>query len=128
VLRDITVRKGTQEALRIAHDNLRDAKEAAEFANAAKHQFLSRASHELRTPMSHVLGYAQLLENEPLTGEQHDNIQKILSSGRHLLELINRILAVAQTSSDDLSFLEIQPHDAVRPALSGESPLPDKSA
>ncbi len=77
-----------------------------ETALRAKTEFLSRASHELRTPMNHVLGFAQLLAMDPLTSEQGDSVQQILTSGGHLLQLIDRILAVAQSRSDDLRFLD----------------------
>jgi CheY-like chemotaxis protein len=77
-----------------------------ETALRAKVEFLSRASHELRTPMSQVLGFAQLLEMDALTGEQAVNVQQILTSGHRLLQLIDRILAVADPSDDDVNFLE----------------------
>jgi DNA-binding response OmpR family regulator len=77
-----------------------------ETALRAKGDFLSCASHELRTPMNHVLGFARLLEMDALTPEQTKSVQQILASGEHLLELIDRILEVGQTSSLDLSFLE----------------------
>jgi DNA-binding response OmpR family regulator len=77
-----------------------------ETALRAKEEFLSRASHELRTPMNHVLGFAQLLEKEALTGAQTAKVQQILASGQHLLQLIDRILAVAKTSPANLNFLE----------------------
>jgi DNA-binding response OmpR family regulator len=63
----------------------------------AKDEFLSRASHELRTPMNHVLGFAQLLERHALTSAQAGSVQQILSSGQHLLRLIDRILAVSKS-------------------------------
>lgn len=80
----------------------------AELAAAlrVKSEFLSRASHELRTPMNHVLGFARLLELDSLTAEQPESVQQILTSGRHLLELIDRILAVSKFEPDDVSFLE----------------------
>ena len=77
-----------------------------ETALHAKDEFLSRASHELRTPMSHVLGFAQLLEMDKLTREQEESVQQILTSGRHLLTLIDRILKVSRSEPNDLSFLE----------------------
>jgi DNA-binding response OmpR family regulator len=80
--------------------------EELEKALQAKGEFLSRASHELRTPMNHVLGFAQLLEKGALTPAQAGSVLQILTSGQHLLRLINRILAVSKSQSDDLSFLE----------------------
>jgi DNA-binding response OmpR family regulator len=71
----------------------------------AKSELLSRASHELRTPMNHILGFAQLLaSNNGLTEKQEANVQHILSSGRRLLALIDHILAFAKADPSDLSF------------------------
>ncbi len=103
------------ENLRTANADLerRVSERTAELQAAlkAKSDFLSQASHELRTPMNHVLGFAQLLELDPLNEEQQASVQHILSSGRHLLTLIDRILAVSGSKPEDLSFLETQlPH------------------
>ena len=87
---------------------MRERTAELESALQAKSEFLSRASHELRTPMNHVLGFAQLLELDSLTAEQSDSVRHILTSGRHLLTLIDRILAVSQSSPEELSFLETQ--------------------
>ena len=72
----------------------------------AKGEMLSRASHELRTPMNHILGFAQLLEMDALTADQHSSVHEILHSGDHLLRLIDRILAASEADPDDLSFLD----------------------
>ncbi len=72
----------------------------------AKGELLSRASHELRTPMNHILGFAQLLEMDTLTPDQTTSVGGILSSGEHLLGLIDQILAASESEPDDLSFLE----------------------
>jgi signal transduction histidine kinase len=103
---------GLHEGVRAANDALeqRVAERTAELEAAlkAKSNFLSQASHELRTPMNHVLGFAQLLELDPLTPEQEESVEQILVSGRHLLTLIDRILAVSESKSSDLGFLETQ--------------------
>ena len=103
---------GLHESLRSTNAELenrvRERTAELESALQAKSEFLSRASHELRTPMNHVLGFAQLLELDSLSAEQSDSVRHILTSGRHLLTLIDRILAVSQSSPEELSFLETQ--------------------
>jgi DNA-binding response OmpR family regulator len=93
-----------------------------EAALKAKGQLLSRASHELRTPMNHVLGFAQLLQMDPLTEDQSESVEQILASGGHLLRLIDRILEVAQTESTDLSFLDAQPHPGEPAMMANPNP------
>ena len=101
---------GLHATLRAANTELerRVGERTADLAAAlrAKGEFLSRASHELRTPMNHILGFAQLLEMDPLDPEQQDSVAQILTSGRHLLTLIDRILAVSASRPEDLSFPE----------------------
>ena len=115
---------GLHEKLRAANTDLerRVCERTAELAAAmqAKGEFLSRASHELRTPMNHILGFAQLLAMDAVEPEQKDNVAQILTSGTHLLGLINRILAVSESRPDDLSFLETA---ASRTGLVGETDL-----
>ena len=101
---------GLHEKLRAANTDLerRVCERTAELATAlrARSEFLSRASHELRTPMNHILGFAQLLEMDAVDPEEKDNVAQILTSGRHLLTLINRILAISESRLGDLGFLE----------------------
>jgi len=103
---------GLDENLRAANVDLerRVCERTAELQAAlhAKSDFLSQVSHELRTPMNHVLGFAQLLELDALTADQGESVDQILSSGRHLLTLIDRILAVSKSSPEELGFLETQ--------------------
>ncbi len=96
--------------LRTANNDLerrvRERTTALETALQAKGEFLSRASHELRTPMNHVLGFAQVLQKHALTNAQAGSVQQILTSGQHLLQLIDRILAVSKSQRHDLSFFD----------------------
>jgi len=101
---------GLHANLRAANADLerrvRERTAELEAALRAKSELLSRASHELRTPMNHVLGFAQLLEMDALTGSQSESVQEIISGGERLLQLIDRILALEEMSSADLDFFD----------------------
>src|ERR1700731_3478848 len=88
--RDVTERKRLDQVLREQNVELKSAKSAAEKANLAKSDFLSSMSHELRSPLNAILGFAQLLESTPPlpTVSQKENIARILQAGWDLLELI----------------------------------------
>ena len=86
----------------------------AEKANLAKSEFLSSMSHELRSPLNAILGFAQLMETgSPLpTPAQKASIDQILKAGWYLLELINEILDLALIESGKLS-LSLEPMSLV---------------
>jgi signal transduction histidine kinase/DNA-binding response OmpR family regulator len=82
-----------------ADEALRAAKEAAEVANEAKSTFLASMSHEFRTPLNAIIGYAEMLEEEAVDGGQEDllpDLGKIRSAGRHLLSVINDVLDLSK--------------------------------
>jgi PAS domain S-box-containing protein len=86
---DITLQKESEAAL------LR-AKEAAETADRAKSEFLSVVSHEIRTPINGVIGFAKMLEDSPLTTEQREQVAMIHASGMALEKLISDILDLSK--------------------------------
>ncbi len=87
---------------------LQHAKEEAETANRAKSEFLSRISHELRTPMNAILGFGQILEMQELSPRQSESIGHILKGGRHLLDLINEVLDITRFEAGHLE-LSLEP-------------------
>ncbi len=98
-------RKRLDRELQDKNIELQSAKVVAEKANRAKSDFLSSMSHELRSPLNAILGFAQLLESDspaPTAG-QRESIGQILQAGWHLLKLINEILDLAKIESGKLS-------------------------
>ena len=76
-------------------------------ANAAKSVFLSNMSHDIRTPMNAVIGFANLaLQNEDQPAKVHDYLNKILISSNHLLELINDVLEMSRIESGKIQLDE----------------------
>ncbi len=103
--RDITERKRFEDTLQENNVELERARAAAEKANLAKSDFLSSMSHELRSPLNAILGFAQLLSSDapPPSASQTASIDQILHAGWYLLELINEILDLAQIESGKIA-------------------------
>lgn len=100
VSKDITeqVRKQREQT-----QALQDALMQAQRANRAKTTFLSNMSHDIRTPMNAIIGFATIASSHMERTEQvHDCLQKILSSSNHLLGLINDILDKSRIESGKL--------------------------
>jgi signal transduction histidine kinase len=92
-------------ALQEKNNALKNAILIAEKANLAKSEFLSSMSHELRSPLNAILGFAQLIESgfPPPTPSQQEFLTHILQAGWHLLKLINEILDLAKIEHRQVS-------------------------
>ncbi|TBW36117.1 HAMP domain-containing histidine kinase [Siculibacillus lacustris] len=87
--------------------DLRRAAADAERASTAKSEFLAKMSHELRTPLNAVIGYSQMLLEEAEDTGDHSNssdFRKILSSGQHLLRLVNNVLDLSKLEAGHVEF------------------------
>jgi ligand-binding sensor domain-containing protein/nitrogen-specific signal transduction histidine kinase/ActR/RegA family two-component response regulator len=77
-------------------------RELAEHASQAKSRFLATLGHEVRTPMTGVLGMTELLLATPLNARQHGYAASIQSAGKHLLRLVNDALDLARIEAGRL--------------------------
>src|SRR5260370_10466320 len=82
-------------------------------------------SHQLRTALNSILGFAQILELGAVTEQQSDNIAHILKGGYHLLDLINEILDLARIESGRLSLSPepVRVREAIQDAVDLVRPL-----
>jgi len=88
------------EAHRVTDIKLQKAKEAAEAANEAKSRYVGSISHELRSPLNAILGYAQLLERDKSIPPHRQNAVRVVRrSSEHLSGLIDGLLDIAQIES-----------------------------
>jgi two-component system CheB/CheR fusion protein len=101
-IEDITERKEIEAGLEKAHEELKEL--AAELKRTAqvKSEFLANMSHELRTPLNSINGFSEVLYDEtfgPLNEKQKKYVNNVLTSGKHLLLLINQILDMAKVEA-----------------------------
>jgi PAS domain S-box-containing protein len=113
-IHDLTGQKQAAEQLaQLAAERLRA--EASEAANRLKGEFISRASHEMRTPLNAVLGFAQLLqaqaELDPAKTKTYAS--HIAQSGQHLLAMVNDLLDLQRAAGGQLT-LQMAPLDAAQ--------------
>ena len=125
-------RMTAEERLHGINQELQIVTDKALAANKAKSDFLSSMSHELRTPMNAILGFAQLLEDnpeEPLSSEQAECVRQILKGGNHLLQLINEVLDLARIESGrvSLSIEQVHPRMVIAGCLEMIGGLAEKS-
>jgi two-component system CheB/CheR fusion protein len=101
-IEDITERREIENGLEKAHEELKEL--AAELKRTArvKSEFLANMSHELRTPLNSINGFSEVLYDEtfgPLNEKQKKYVNNVLTSGKHLLLLINQILDMAKVEA-----------------------------
>ena len=84
---------------RMQEEKLKKAYVAAENANKAKTEFLNNMSHDIRTPMTVILGYNHLMKSQLTESKQLDYQKKIEQSGKLLLAIINNVLDMARIES-----------------------------
>nr|WP_246194843.1 response regulator [Allochromatium palmeri] len=124
IVQDITERVETARELDAYRGHLEElvatrtaeleaAKAAAEGANRAKSAFLSNMSHEIRTPMNAIIGYAHLIQRDPLTPRQIEQLSKLSDSAQHLLQIINDILDLSKIEAEKLT-LELRDFEPAR--------------
>jgi len=134
-LTSVAARKVAQYAMELRNKNeqLAHALEAARSATEAKSRFLASVSHELRTPLNGIIGFSELLYDGklgPLAEEHREILADVLSSARHLLQIISDILDLSKVEAGRMEFhperVEIAPlvrevRDVIRPLADRKS-------
>ncbi|HJP21841.1 MAG TPA: HAMP domain-containing sensor histidine kinase [Alphaproteobacteria bacterium] len=113
-LEAVTHRLNETQVLAAVHGHqesvLRVAKEQAEWESRSKSEFIASMSHELRTPLNSVIGFAEVIHDEllgPLGSSKYGEYAgDILSSGRHLLELVDDIIDISTVEAGTIKLVK----------------------
>ena len=101
-IEDITERREVEIGLEKTHEELNELATELNRASRAKSEFLANMSHELRTPLNSIIGFSEVLYDETfgsINEKQRKYVNNVLTSGKHLLLLINQILDTAKVES-----------------------------
>ncbi len=112
-VRDVSDAKRLREQLEAQNRELQVQNDEVQEASRLKSEFLATMSHELRTPLNSIIGFSDFLLTDPdgrLAPDQREYLSDILSSGNHLLSLINDVLDLAKIESGKL---ELRPGPCV---------------
>src|SRR5437588_4068142 len=107
VSKDITAQKALEEELRRKNEELVEQYHRVQEANRLKSEFLANMSHELRTPLNGIIGFAELMHGGkvgPVSDPHKEYLGDILTSSRHLLQLINDVLDLARVEGGRMEF------------------------
>src|SRR5205807_1804670 len=110
LVEDITERR-EQARVREKNVELEESSRAALEATRLKSEFLASMSHELRTPLNAIIGFSELLSDGlagELTTKQREWLGHVVSSGQHLLKLINDVLDLAKIEAGKLELFPVE--------------------
>jgi PAS domain S-box-containing protein len=105
-LRDLTAQR-TAEAVRLRSLQIEEENKQVQEANRLKGEFLANMSHELRTPLNSIIGFAELMHKGkvgPVSDTHAEYLGDIVTSSRHLLQLVNDVLDLAKVESGKMDF------------------------
>jgi PAS domain S-box-containing protein len=106
-IRDVSPQKLLQEQLKRKNDELEEQYRRVQEANRLKSEFLANMSHELRTPLNAIIGFSEIMHDGKvgeLAPQQQEFTGDILTSARHLLQLINDVLDLAKVEAGKMDF------------------------
>ncbi len=106
-IRDITGQKRLEEQLRRKNEELEKQNRRVQEATRLKSEFLANMSHELRTPLNSIIGFSELLHDGrvgEVSAKQKEYVGDVLTSARHLLQVINNVLDLSKVESGKMEF------------------------
>src|SRR5713226_334859 len=118
---EVAQRRALQEKLGEQNEELESQNKQVRMANRLKSEFLANMSHELRTPLNAIIGFSEMMQDEragPIPTTQKLHLGYVLSSARHLLQLINDVLDLSKIEAGKM---ELRPESVDLRSLVGEA-------